>query len=261
MAAMLDLDAEVLGTYLAQVTARVGELAPNPTTSILDLGAGTGTGSIALARQFPAAHVVAIDSSPDMLGRVRSAADRHGLRERIGTLQADLDSGWPEVAPADIAWAVSSMHHFADPDRVLRDMFAALKPGGLAVIVEMDDLPRFLPGDIGFGLPGLEARLHEAMTAAGANPHPDWQPYLIHAGFGRVAVQRFSIDAEPAPPRTGEYAREFLLRCRDGVGDRLTTADRAALDRLLDAGDPAGLARRTDLTIAGSRTVWTARRP
>lgn len=259
-AALLDLDAEVLDAYLSRVTAWVGELAPSHVSSVLDLGAGTGTGSIALAGRFPGAQVTAIDNSAEMLGRVRGAAGRRGLTGRIETVQSDLDAGWPELRPMDVAWAASSMHHFADPDRVLRGVFGALRPGGLFVVIEMDDLPRFLPRDIGFGRPGFETRVHEAMTRAGANPHPNWQPFLARAGFDPIEVGRFSIDTDPAPPRTSEYAEMLMRRCREGVGDQLDTEDSATLDRLLDGDDPAGLAQRTDLTISGSRTAWAARR-
>ncbi|GAB3563038.1 class I SAM-dependent methyltransferase [Spelaeicoccus albus] len=261
LATILDLDAEVLGGYLDALTKWTRELAPAPTRRIIDVGAGTGTGSLALARRFDTARVVAIDNSPAMLGRLGDAAKRHDLDDRINTVLADLDAAWPDLESADVAWAVSSMHHFADPDRVLRDVFAAVRPGGLAVVVEMDDLPFFLPRDVGFGRPGLEERLHETMAAAGWNPHPNWQPYLERAGFADVREEVFTIDVDPALAGAGTYAHAFLRRCRNSLGDRVAADDAAALDRLVDAGDPAGVLSRADLTIRGTRTAWAARRP
>jgi ubiquinone/menaquinone biosynthesis C-methylase UbiE len=67
-------------------------------------------------------------------------------------------------------WAASSLHEVADPDRVLSNVYAALHAGGLLVVVEMDDLPRFLPDDVGLGRPGLEARCHAALAQAGWPP-------------------------------------------------------------------------------------------
>ena len=55
MIEMLDLDAEVLHDYYREVITWVGrEAAERP--RIVDLGAGSGTGSLALARELPASH-------------------------------------------------------------------------------------------------------------------------------------------------------------------------------------------------------------
>ncbi|MFZ0216081.1 MAG: class I SAM-dependent methyltransferase, partial [Candidatus Dormiibacterota bacterium] len=73
LADLLDLDAEVLGPYLDAVTGWVGQQLPGEPRTVVDVGAGTGAGSLALARRFPAAAVVAIDRSGLMLERLRAA--------------------------------------------------------------------------------------------------------------------------------------------------------------------------------------------
>ncbi|MEU8509305.1 hypothetical protein AB0C40_32355 [Streptomyces brevispora] len=60
-AEILELDAEVLRTYLSELTAWLGELSDREPGHIVDLGSGTGTGAIALARRFPRAEVSAVD--------------------------------------------------------------------------------------------------------------------------------------------------------------------------------------------------------
>jgi ubiquinone/menaquinone biosynthesis C-methylase UbiE len=159
MADLVDLDAEVLHAYLTSITDWVRhEAGAGPYRRIADLGAGTGPATIALAQRFDQAEVVAVDQSEQMLARVTAKAADLRLAERIRTLPADLDAGWPLTEPIDLVWASLSMHHFADPDRVLRDVFAALRPGGVFAVIEMDSPPRFLPDDIGLGRPGLEQR-------------------------------------------------------------------------------------------------------
>lgn len=262
LADLLDLDAEVLGPYLEEVTEWVGQLAPGTPRTVVDLGAGTGTGSLALARRFTAAEVVAIDRSASMLDRVRAAARGHGLADRLRVVQADLDLAWPAgVGTADLVWAASSLHHLADPDRVLRDVHAALDPAGLLVVVEMDALPRFLPDDVGRGRPGLESRCHDALEQADWNAHPDWLPHLQWAGFEVAAQRSFTIDANPAQPRTGRYARAYLRRVRSALHGRLATDDLDTLDHLLADDDPDAVLRRRDLSVRGTRTAWAARRP
>jgi len=230
-----------------------------PPRTIVDIGSGTGTGTVALARRFVDAELIAVDNDPRMLERVRNAATEAGAATRIRTMEADLDDRWPDVGDVDLIWAALSLHHIADPDRLFRSARSALTSGGLLAAVEMDGLPRFLPDDIGLGRPGLESRCHALASGNGWNEHPNWTEYLHRAGFEVLEERRVDIDLDPAPDGTVEYATLMLERMRTGIGDRLDPDDRATLDRLLDPGDPAALRNRRDLSVRGSRTVWTAR--
>jgi SAM-dependent methyltransferase len=261
LAELLDLDAEVFGSYLDELTEWAAQHAPEVTRTVVDVGAGTGTGGLALARRFPAAEVVAIDRSASMAERLRSASRWTDPAGRLRVLQADVDLAWPEVGAVDVAWAASSLHEVADPDRVLRDLHAALRPGGLLVVVELDTLPRFLPDDLGLGRPGLEQRLHEALAQSGWNAHPDWQDHLERAGFDIAGRRTFTLDMDPAPAATGRYASAFLRRVRSALEGLLAPDDRDTLDHLLAEGRPDSLLRRDDLTVRGTRTAWAGRRP
>ncbi|MET7459473.1 class I SAM-dependent methyltransferase [Nonomuraea sp. NPDC005501] len=261
LAELLDLDAELLGPYLDEVTAWVARHAPDGPRTVADLGAGTGTGTLALARRFPKADVVAVDKSAPMLERVLAKARGHEAADRVRAVRADLDVAWPGIGALDVAWAASSLHEVADPDRLIRDVHAALNPGGLLAVVEMDDLPRFLPDDLGLGRPGLESRWHEAAARAGWNSHPDWRTSLERAGF-QIAEQRvFTIEADPALPDVGRYAHAYLSRIRSALDPLLAADDLDVLDHLLADDTPGSLLRRRDLTVRGTRTAWAARRP
>ncbi|WP_379517016.1 class I SAM-dependent methyltransferase [Nonomuraea insulae] len=265
MAEMLDLDAEVLGAHLSDVTAWVRELtADRPPRRILDLGSGTGTGSFALLERFEEAETIALDLSEDMLRHLEGKAGERGLAGRIRTVQADLDAGWPAIEPVDLVWAAQSLHHLADPDRVLADVFATLRPGGLLVAVELDSFPRFLPDDLGFGRPGLEERGHAVMSERRAAhlPHigSDWGQRLAKSGLTVEGERVFTIDLRsPLPPSAGRYAQVTLRRMRSGLEDALSADDLAAFDALLDDG-PRNILRRDDLSVRTTRTVWVARR-
>lgn len=251
MAEVLDLDAQVLGAWLGTATDLVAAARPDART-VVDLGAGTGTGALALARRLPAATVVAVDRSPAMLARVRAAAEAAGVADRVATVAADLDTAWPAGADAhaaDVVWAASSLHHLADADRVLRDAHDALRPGGVAVVVELDAAPRVLPDDLP-DAPGLGSRL--AAAASVGNAHPDWGPHLERAGFVLDAVHHLTTEAVD-----GRFARTRLGRARAGLAGALAPADVAALDRLL-AQHPATL---DALPLRTDRTVWVAHRP
>ncbi len=260
LADLLNLDAQAFAPYLDRLTGWVGQHVLTPPRRILDLGAGTGTGSLALARRFSAAEVVAVDTSALMLERLRAAALEQGVGHRVRAVQADLDLAPPAVGGTDLAWAASSLHHVADPDRVLRDVHAALGPGGLLVVIEMDDQPRFLPDDIGMGRPGLEARCHRVMAQAKWNSHPNWRPHLERAGFEIAEERCFPIKVDAAPPSTRHYARTYLSRVRSALDGQLAPDDLETQDHLLGDG-PHALLRRTDLEVRSSRTAWAALRP
>jgi ubiquinone/menaquinone biosynthesis C-methylase UbiE len=252
MAQHLDLDAEVFGAYLDEAITRIEHHAAPAPRRVVDIGSGTGVGSLAIARRFPASRVIAIDSSAEMIERLRSVAETDGLTHQVSTVQADLDATWPEIGRIDLAWASSSLHHLADPDRVLRDVYSALAPGGLFIVIETDSGPQFLPDAVS----GLERRLHSLMGAAGWNAYPDWTPHLEHAGF--VLVEKLTLVTESTSPTASHYARLYLSRVRAGLADRLTSSDRVMLDQFLANDENFGPNR---ITASNSRTAWIARRP
>jgi SAM-dependent methyltransferase len=264
---MLDLDAEVAAAQLAELTTRAAQLAgDHPIRDVLDIGAGTGTGTFALLRRFPEAAVTAIDTSEEMLRHLRDSAARHGLADRVHPLRADLDEGWPDTAPADLVWASSSMHHMADPDRVLRDFHATLRPGGLLTVIEMERMPRFLPDDLGFGRPGTEDRCHVLLDEARTQQMPhigsDWPSRLTAAGFTILESRVLTVDIpSPLPETAIRYAYATLSRIRSALADRLAPDDVTTLDALLSESGPHSLRTRTDLKVHSTRSAWIATRP
>ncbi|MDL9945410.1 class I SAM-dependent methyltransferase [Gordonia sp. ABSL11-1] len=258
MATLLDLDAAVTGHYLDDVADRIEGLSPRP-ARIIDLGSGTGTGTLALARRFPTAEVVALDNSTDLLERVAAAASRDGIADRVRTVTADLDSALPaEVCDVDVAWASSTMHHFADPGALLSSTFAAMRPGGVLAVVEIDELPTFLPAGTAEG--EVERRLRATANARHWNAHPDWSSTIAAAGFDLVDTADIVTHIDNPPGTSRDYAAFWIGRARDGLADEIPDDDRAVLDRLLGDG-PTSLAARDDLVVQARRVAWLARRP
>ena len=258
LAEALDLDALLLHEHLQEIFDWTADLQENPGT-IMDMGAGTGTGTLGLARTFPEARVVAVDQSGFMLERLAATVEQHGMSDRVSTEHVDLDSGWPRSTGVDLVWAASSMHHMSDPDRVFAQISGTLAADGLLVVVEMDSLPRHLPDDLGFGTPGLEQRCHDAVARAGWNAHPDWSTAIRAAGMTVIGQRTFTHTTDQDRDLITRSAQMFLSRMRTGLADTLSAEDLAALDALLDPEGPRSLAGRTDLTMRGSRTVWAAR--
>jgi ubiquinone/menaquinone biosynthesis C-methylase UbiE len=257
MAEVLDLDAEVLHSYLSEVIDRAHERGGEP-RRILDLGSGTGAGALALARRFPEAEVIALDLSGPLLDRLRDKARDLGVADRISVVEADVDAGWPAIDPVDLVWASASLHHLADPDRVLADVLATLRPGGLLVVAEIDSFPRFLSDEAGRGLEErCQAILDERRAAELPHIGSDWGARLTKAGYRAVAERTFAIElTSPLPASAGRYAQATLRRMRSGLDGRLSADDLALMDALIDG--PQSVLNRDDLAVRTTRTVWMA---
>ncbi|MGI5450963.1 class I SAM-dependent methyltransferase [Streptomyces sp. CA-243310] len=272
-AEILDLDANVLTEHLASITAWLPVTAPP--RHIVDLGCGTGAGTLALLERFPGARVTAVDASDGHLRRLREKARAGGVEGRVHTVLADLDTHWPDLGSPDpsrtgpdlpdLVWASASLHHMADPRRTLRQVHDGLAPGGLFAVVELAGFPRFLPADAPEERPGLEERLHTVSDRRHGNrlPHrgADWGPLLAAAGFDVEAERTITVKVDASPSNeVGQYALSGLRRVRAAVIDDLSPEDIAALDRLLDTTGTHGILHRTDLAVRTRRTVWAARR-
>lgn len=266
LAELLDLDAALLPDALDDLaTWAVAARGDARVRRVLDVGAGTGTGTVALARLLPCAEVVALDRSPAMLRRVEEAARAAGVADRVRTVVADLDEPLPAAladgGPVDLVWASASLHEVADPRGVLARLRDLLAPEGVLVAVEMDAPPSVLPdaGDVA----GLEARVHAAVAALHPDHdlNPDWGDVLPEVGLDVVARRTVDVAPAAAPDQTllARYGRLFLGMRRERVAPLLDPADRALLDALLGDG-PASFERRGDLVLAGARTAWAARR-
>jgi SAM-dependent methyltransferase len=262
LADLLDLDAEVMSEQLHAVRTDIETLADSPVRSILDLGAGTGSGSFGLLGHFTDAHVLAIDASEEMLERLRRRAEQLGLSERVSTLCADLDKTVPGPGGADLAWASASLHHLTDPDRTLAQLAAAIRPGGLLAVIELAGLPRFVPDDTPGG--AAESRAHALLAADRAADMPtmgsDWGPRLTRAGLVVELDRTILVDLTDPTPVVAAYAAATLARIREMVADQLDPTDRGSLDELL-AGGITDVRRRTDLRVSTERRLWIARRP
>ena len=233
----LDLDAEVFGDNLAAVLDLTGALVPR---RIVDLGAGSGTGSRLLRERYPDAPVTCVDNDPHMLELLRG--------QGFAVLQADLDDGFPALVGSslDLVWASSSLHHVTHPARVLSGVRGALTPGGVLVVAELSGLPRFL---VDPQVVPLEQRCHAAAAAEGWNHYPDWTPVIEAAGF-RVTKADVTTRA-PVTPAAREYAQQWFARFLHLA--TLTAGDRDAVQDLLGrfSGD-------LELDPRTTRTVWLA---
>jgi len=121
--------------YLWRVQT-VKAVAPQAGERILDIAAGTGTSSAALARS--GARVVAVDFSAGMIAEGRK---KHSNIEFIEANAEKLPFGDNEFDAVTISFGLRNVN---DPKAALGEMYRVLKPGGRLVICEFSKPPRAL---------------------------------------------------------------------------------------------------------------------
>ena len=107
-----------------------------PGQTVLDLGCGSGTFTIAMARMVvEAGRVIAVDVQEEMLQMVRQKAVKEGLACRITTHKSAPD-GIGISDKVDFALAFYMIHEVPDVDAFLMEVASLLKPSGKLLIAE-----------------------------------------------------------------------------------------------------------------------------
>ena len=104
---------------------------------ILDVGTGSGEGSIALARAFPEARVVGVDLSEPLLEMARSAARDEGLSDRVSFEKGDAESLPLEDDSFDAVVSLSTLHVVENPVAMLNEIERGLASGGWFSVVTL----------------------------------------------------------------------------------------------------------------------------
>jgi ubiquinone/menaquinone biosynthesis C-methylase UbiE len=198
----------------------VGEaIAAAPGERIVDVGCGPGFYCLELAEQVgPSGSVVGIDSSPAMLALAgRRCAGQRSVELRPG----DAMSLPAEDASADAVVCVQVLEYVADPTAALAEMRRVLRPGGRAVVWDVDWAT--------VSLHSLDAALTDRVLRA-------WDQHLTHpslprtlaprmrsAGFADVGMRAHPFATSAFDPQTYGAAMLPLIATfvagRDGITD------------------------------------------
>ncbi len=168
----------------------------NPGETVLDLGSGGGIDVLLSARRVgPTGKAYGLDMTDEMLALANENKRKAGV-ENVEFLKGQIESIPLPDNSVDVIISNCVINLSADKDRVLREAFRVLKPGGrLAVsdVVTRGEIPEEVRQNV----------LLWVGCIAGALEENEYRSKLAAAGFG-------AIDVEPTRIYRVEEARDFL---------------------------------------------------
>lgn len=186
----------------------------------LDVGAGTGTLTLAAARRWPRARIISLDASAGMLSVARghAAAQWPADTQRFEWLAADA-AAMP-LADGSVDMAVSSFALQVVDDRraVLAEAHRVLRPGGLLAFVTWiaDDLS--LAADDAFD--GVVAELGLGSSAVGFRPSRTTDYTSLDEARAELSASGFEgIDVRSDTLRQA-WTREHYLEFKEHYDER-----------------------------------------
>ncbi len=172
----------------------LAELKPGET--VLDLGSGGGIDVLLSARRVgPTGKAYGLDMTDDMLALARENQRKAGV-ENVEFLKGEIENIPLPDCSVDVIISNCVINLSADKDRVLREAFRVLKPGGRLAVSDV-----VVRGDVPDNI--RKSMLLWVGCIAGALRDEDYITKLTTAGFE-------SIDIEPTRVYNIEDARAFL---------------------------------------------------
>lgn len=189
----------------------------NPGETVLDLGSGGGIDVLLSARRVgPTGQAYGLDMTDEMLALARENQRKAGV-ENVEFLKGEIENIPLPDNSVDVVISNCVINLSADKDRVLREAFRVLKPGGrfaVSDVVTRGEVP----------VKVRENMLLWVGCIAGALQDSEYTAKLAAAGFS-------AIDIEPTRVYNIEDARAFL----SGQGIDVDAIARQVQDKFMSA--------------------------
>ena len=105
------------------------------TDVVLDIGTGMGNLAAALSGRFPGRPVLALDLSPAIIGE---AIARGGLPDVVRPVAGDATMLPFRDGSVAVIASYGVVHHVPDKVRLFKEVYRALAPGGLALVIDLN---------------------------------------------------------------------------------------------------------------------------
>lgn len=165
----------------------VQALGLKPGMAVADIGAGTGLYSRMFAAQVgEKGQVFAVDISEKFVNHVRETSRARGLKNITGVV-CKPDSAELPPDSVDVAFICDTYHHFEFPEKTMRSIHRALKPGGQVVLIDFHRIEgRSSEWVMGHVRAGQEVFTRE-IESAGFKPIDEKKDLLKESYFVRFA--------------------------------------------------------------------------
>jgi len=201
----------------------------NPGESVLDLGSGGGIDVLLSARRVgPTGKVYGLDMTDEMLALANDNKRKAGI-DNVEFLKGEIENIPLPDNSVDVIISNCVINLSADKDRVLREAFRVLKPGGRFAVSDVVTRGEILP------------EIRQSVLAwvgciAGALDENEYRGKLTAAGFEQIEI-------EPTRIYRAEDAREFLAGQGIDVETIAPQMDGKFLSAFIRAGKPVGSAK------------------
>jgi len=130
-------DHELWRAQNARLMERATERLGRPPHAVLDVGCGTGVGTLAMAAALPpTARVTGLDLTPAMIERARHYHRARGADPRVRFVVGDATCTGFATGSFDTVVGNSVLYLVPDAPSVLRELARVLAPGGVLIFME-----------------------------------------------------------------------------------------------------------------------------
>ena len=195
-----------------------------PGETVLDLGSGGGIDVLLSARRVgPTGKVYGLDMTDEMLALARENQQKAGATN-VEFLKGEIEAIPLPDRSVDVIISNCVINLSADKDRVLREAFRVLKPGGrLAVsdVVVRGEVPpairRSVEMWIGCVAGALQEREYRDKLAAAGFAGIEVEPWRVYkVEDARELLEEAGIDPQAVSVADGKFASAFI-RARKGL--------------------------------------------
>jgi ubiquinone/menaquinone biosynthesis C-methylase UbiE len=105
----------------------------------LEVGSGPAVLTTMVVRAIPKAHITAVELSPAMITVAKEQVESGGLADRIDFVQGDATDArlLDQLGQFDLVYSTYSLHHWDDPETVIKNLLRAVAPGGTLLIHDL----------------------------------------------------------------------------------------------------------------------------